>query len=70
MCMCVCIYACVYVLVCTCACACAIGCFTVVLWIGEAEESCIHIVAPVPFAEETRLNKFQPNPNRFMGPAS
>ena len=47
-----------------------LGCFTVVWWIGEVEESFIHIVAPVPFAEETRLNKFQPNPNRFRGPAS
>ena len=33
------------------------------------EESFIHIVAPAPFAEETRLNKFQQNPNRFRGPA-
>ena len=47
----------------------ALGCFTVVWWIGEVEEGFIHIVAPVPFAEETRLNKFQPNPNRFRGPA-
>ena len=38
-------------------------------WIGEAEESCIQIVAPVHFAEETRLNKFQPNSNRFGGNA-
>ena len=30
---------------------CALGCFTVVWWIGEVEESFIHIVAPVPFAE-------------------
>ena len=34
------------------------------------EESFTHIVVPVPFAEETRLNKFQSNPNRFRGPAS
>ena len=45
-----------------------LGCFTVVWWIGEVEESFIHIVVPVHFAEETRLNKFQPNPNRSRGP--
>ena len=49
---------------------CALGCFIVVWWIGEVEESCTNIVFLVPFAEETRLNKFQPNPNRFRGPAS
>ena len=46
-----------------------LGCFTVVWWIGEVEESFIHIVARVPFVEETRVNEFQPNPNRFRGPA-
>ena len=40
-----------------------------VWWIGDVYESFIHIVAPVPFAEETRLNKFQPNPNMFSGTA-
>ena len=44
-------------------------CFIVVWWIVEMEGSFIHIVAPVPFAEETRLNMLQPNPNRFRGPA-
>ena len=31
----------------------------------------MHIVARAPFAGETRLNKFQPNPNNvmFRGPA-
>ena len=43
--------------------ACTIGCFTVAWWIGEADDSFIHIVAPVPFAKETRPDKFQPNPN-------
>ena len=34
------------------------------------KESLIHVVAHVPFAEETRLNKYQPHHNWVRGPAN